>query len=176
MGYGCICTVSVGVLTLLFLQKIVQGSATVFNHVGDGLVVTRTNETDPIIRALSFPGFELLHTNPSHVGGCMATALDPRGRYVLFVSGGDVCLFMLFVILPRYLASGGNDSIVNLFDLSSDWICARTITVCECVAGHLSSFRLYLTVWETAMPSMRSASLMTENLLPLRTPGVISIL
>ena len=30
----------------------------------------------------------------------------------------------------RYLASGGYDSIVNMFDLS-DWICVRTITSCE---------------------------------------------
>lgn len=89
---------------------------------------------------------------------------------------GEICLLMLFFILPRYLASGGNDSIVNLFDLSSDWICARTITVCECVTGPLSSFRLYLIVWKLAMPSMRSASLMTENSLPLRTLGVTSTL
>ena len=36
-------------------------------------------------------------------------------------------------IPPRYLASGGDDSIVNLFDLS-EWICARTITACEYVS------------------------------------------
>lgn len=89
---------SAGSPTFLFSQKTVQGSATVFNHVGDGLVVTRTNETDPIIRALSFPGFELLHTNPSHVGGCMATALDPRGRCVLLVSRGD--LFVDAILHP----------------------------------------------------------------------------
>ncbi|KAJ3487991.1 hypothetical protein NLI96_g3140 [Meripilus lineatus] len=46
---------------------------------------------------------------PAHVGGCMAAALDPRGRY---------------------LATGGNDSIVNLFD-TTDWICTRTITSCD---------------------------------------------
>ncbi|KAI1796143.1 WD40 repeat-like protein [Ganoderma leucocontextum] len=97
--------------------KTVQGSATTFNHAGDGLVVTRSSDTDHVIRALSFPGFDALHSVPAHVGGCMATALDPRGRY---------------------LASGGNDSIVNLFDLSSDWICARTITVCDNAINALS--------------------------------------
>ncbi|KAL1737730.1 hypothetical protein HDZ31DRAFT_10381, partial [Schizophyllum fasciatum] len=30
----------------------------------------------------------------------------------------------------RYLASGGLDAIVNLFDLD-EWICARTITSCD---------------------------------------------
>lgn len=36
-------------------------------------------------------------------------------------------------VLYRYLASGGYDSIVNMFDLS-EWICARTITSCESVS------------------------------------------
>lgn len=39
----------------------------------------------------------------------------------------------------RYLASGGNDSIVNLFDLS-EWLCARTITACECVFHQVDEF------------------------------------
>jgi len=33
-------------------------------------------------------------------------------------------------LFSRYLASGGLDSIINMFDLN-DWIVARTITVCE---------------------------------------------
>lgn len=33
----------------------------------------------------------------------------------------------------RYLASGGYDSIVNIFDLN-EWICSRTIASCEYVA------------------------------------------
>lgn len=85
-------------------------------------------------------------------------------------------LLMLFTVLSRYLASGGNDSIVNLFDLSSDWICARTITVCECVASHVGPFRSYLTFRGIVMLSMRSASLMTENSLPSRMLEVILIL
>ncbi|TBU47243.1 WD40 repeat-like protein [Dichomitus squalens] len=94
--------------------KTIYGSTTTFNHAGDGLILT--TQSDPAIRALDYPGLNLLHSIPGHVGGCVTTALDPRGRY---------------------LASGGNDSIVNLFDMS-DWICARTITVCDNAINALS--------------------------------------
>jgi hypothetical protein len=40
--------------------------------------------------------------------------------------------------LASYLATGGNDSIVNLFD-TTEWLCARTITACEYV-GFLSAY------------------------------------
>ena len=63
------------------------------------------------IRIVDVPSLALRENLAAHVGGCIAAALDPRGRY---------------------LASGGYDSIVNLFD-TSEWIAARTITVCECV-------------------------------------------
>lgn len=60
---------------------------------------------------MDYPSLAVRESPAAHVGGCIAVALDPRGRY---------------------LASGGADSIVNIFDLN-DWICARTITVCEYV-------------------------------------------
>jgi THO complex subunit 3 len=60
---------------------------------------------------MDYPSLTVRESPAAHVGGCVAVALDPRGRY---------------------LASGGADSIVNMFDLN-DWICARTITVCEYV-------------------------------------------
>ncbi|PSR93794.1 hypothetical protein PHLCEN_2v4689 [Hermanssonia centrifuga] len=78
-----------------------------FNHAGDGLIVTPPAEHT--LRAVAYPSLNLVYATPAHVGGCVASALDPRGRY---------------------LASGGYDTIVNLFDLS-DWICARTITSCD---------------------------------------------
>ncbi len=58
---------------------------------------------------MDYPSLMIREQPSAHVGGCMAVALDPRGRY---------------------LASGGHDSIVNLFDMS-EWICANTITSCE---------------------------------------------
>ncbi|KAJ7068680.1 WD40 repeat-like protein, partial [Mycena amicta] len=83
------------------------GSTALFNHAGDGLILTHHSEYT--LRVVDYPNLVLRESIAAHVGGCVAVALDPRGRY---------------------LASGGNDSIVNLFDLT-DWICARTITTCE---------------------------------------------
>jgi WD40 repeat protein len=89
------------------------GSTAIFNHVGDGVVVTHHQEHT--LRVMDYPSLTVRESPAAHVGGCVAVALDPRGRY---------------------LASGGADSIVNIFDLN-DWICARTITVCEYVCFFL---------------------------------------
>ncbi|KAG5648814.1 hypothetical protein DXG03_000163 [Asterophora parasitica] len=83
------------------------GSTAMFNHVGDGVILTHHSEHT--LRIMDYPTLTVRESPAAHVGGCVAVALDPRGRY---------------------LASGGYDSIVNMFDLS-EWICARTITVCE---------------------------------------------
>ncbi|KAF8914247.1 WD40-repeat-containing domain protein [Gymnopilus junonius] len=83
------------------------GSTAIFNHVGDAIVVA--HQTEHTVRVMDIPSMKVIESPAAHVGGCVALALDPRGRY---------------------LASGGHDSIVNMFDLN-DWICARTITVCE---------------------------------------------
>lgn len=85
------------------------GSTAIFNHVGDGIIVTHHQEHT--LRVMDYPSLTVRESPAAHVGGCIAVALDPRGRY---------------------LASGGADSIVNMFDLN-DWICARTITICEYV-------------------------------------------
>ncbi len=84
-------------------------STAMFNHTGDSVILTHMSEH--AIRIVDVPSLALRENLAAHVGGCVAAALDPRGRY---------------------LASGGHDSIVNLFD-TSEWIAARTITVCECV-------------------------------------------
>ncbi|KAI0941360.1 hypothetical protein AcW1_004902 [Taiwanofungus camphoratus] len=89
-------------------------STATFNHVGDGVVLT--HQSEHTIRILDYPSLTVVHSTPAHVGGCVAAALDPRGRY---------------------LASGGHDSIVNMFDLS-EWICARTITACDNAINALS--------------------------------------
>ncbi|KAF8165606.1 WD40-repeat-containing domain protein [Crassisporium funariophilum] len=83
------------------------GSTAIFNHLGDGVVITHHSEHT--LRVVDYPSLTIRESPAAHVGGCVALALDPRGRY---------------------LASGGYDSIVNMFDLN-DWICARTITSCE---------------------------------------------
>ena len=87
----------------------IVGSTALFNHVGDGIVIS--HHTEHTLRVIDYPSLTVRESPAAHVGGCVALALDPRGRY---------------------LASGGLDSIINMFDLN-DWICARTITICECV-------------------------------------------
>ncbi|KIY46607.1 WD40 repeat-like protein [Fistulina hepatica ATCC 64428] len=82
-------------------------STAMFNYAGDGLVLTHHSEHT--LRTLTWPDLIEIQKPAAHVGGCVAVALDPRGIY---------------------LASGGGDSIVNLFDLE-EWICARTITTCD---------------------------------------------
>ncbi|KZT05641.1 WD40 repeat-like protein [Laetiporus sulphureus 93-53] len=93
---------------------VVGASTAIFNHAGDGVVLA--SQSDTYIRTYTFPSLSLIHAAPAHVGGCSAIALDPRGRY---------------------LASGGHDAIVNLFDLS-EWIFARTITACDNAINALS--------------------------------------
>ncbi|KAI0057557.1 WD40 repeat-like protein [Artomyces pyxidatus] len=88
-------------------RKEATASTGMFNHVGDGVILTHNSEHT--IRILDYPSLAMRESPAAHVGGCVAAALDPRGRY---------------------LASGGHDSIVNMFDMA-DWICARTITSCE---------------------------------------------
>ncbi|KAH9036036.1 WD40-repeat-containing domain protein [Lactarius deliciosus] len=92
----------------------VTASSAMFNHTGDSVILTHMSEH--AIRIVDVPSLALRENLAAHVGGCVAAALDPRGRY---------------------LASGGFDSIVNLFD-TSEWIAARTITVCEQAISDLS--------------------------------------
>ncbi|KAG1812283.1 hypothetical protein EV424DRAFT_1418803, partial [Suillus variegatus] len=82
----------------------------IFNHVGDGIILTHHSEHS--VRVMDYPTLTLREGSAAHVGGCVAIALDPRGRY---------------------LASGGYDSTVNMFDLS-EWICARTISTCDALS------------------------------------------
>ncbi|KAJ8086981.1 hypothetical protein PM082_005806 [Marasmius tenuissimus] len=88
-------------------QDPTAASIGIFNHVGDGLVLAHYGEHS--IRILDYPSMVIRENFPAHVSGCTSLALDPRGRY---------------------LATGGNDSIVNLFDVN-DWISAKTITSCD---------------------------------------------
>ncbi|TFK55614.1 WD40 repeat-like protein [Heliocybe sulcata] len=88
-------------------QEGMSGSTAMFNHTGSAIILTHHSEH--ALRIVDYPSLKILQNPAAHVGGCLAVALDPRGRY---------------------LASGGHDSIVNMFD-TSEWICARTITACD---------------------------------------------
>jgi THO complex subunit 3 len=75
-----------------------------------------THSSEHTVRVNDWPSLKLLESPAAHVSGCKAVAQDPRGTYI---------------------ASGGSDSIVNLFD-TTEWICARTITSCDHSINSLS--------------------------------------
>jgi len=77
--------------------------AAVFNHSGNAIFL---GCSDGAVKVIDYPGLELMEKSGAHVSGCYAVGLDPRGKY---------------------LATGGADSIVNLFDLSQ-WLCVRTFS------------------------------------------------
>ena len=95
------------ILASLTKHSQVVASSALFNHAGDGIVASFHSEHT--LRVFDYPALTIQENPAAHVGGCIAIAQDPRGKYI---------------------ASGGHDSIVNLFDVT-EWICARTITCCE---------------------------------------------
>ena len=103
-----------------------------FNHVGDGIILTHHSEHT--LRIMDYPSLTIRESPAAHVGGCVAVALDPRGRSTNLIAS---TIFQELNLDHRYLASGGYDSIVNMFDLN-EWICARTIASCEYVAKHVA--------------------------------------
>ena len=51
-----------------------------FNHVGDGVFLTHHSEHT--LRVMDYPSLTVRESPAAHVGGCVAVALDPRGRCV----------------------------------------------------------------------------------------------
>jgi hypothetical protein len=56
----------------------VTASTAMFNHVGDGVILTHHSEHT--LRIMEYPSLKILESPAAHVGGCVAVALDPRGR------------------------------------------------------------------------------------------------
>lgn len=54
------------------------GSTAMFNHVGDGVILTHHSEHT--LRIMDYPSLTVRESPAAHVGGCVAVALDPRGR------------------------------------------------------------------------------------------------
>jgi hypothetical protein len=51
-----------------------------FNHVGDSVILTHHSEHT--LRVMDYPSLTIRESPAAHVGGCVAVALDPRGRWV----------------------------------------------------------------------------------------------
>jgi len=49
-----------------------------FNHAGDSVILTHHSEHT--LRVMDYPSLTVRESPAAHVGGCVAVALDPRGR------------------------------------------------------------------------------------------------
>ncbi|KAJ5440946.1 hypothetical protein N7491_003352 [Penicillium cf. griseofulvum] len=58
------------------------------------------------VKIMSYPSFDIMHTLNAHTSACLSIALAPTGRY---------------------LAVGGSDALISLWD-TTDWICRRTLS------------------------------------------------
>lgn len=88
----------------------VQTNATTFSyHVPTpsapdlDLLVTTGEGT---VKIFSYPSFTLRHTLHAHTSACLSLELSPNGRY---------------------LAVGGSDALISLWD-TTDWVCRRTVS------------------------------------------------
>ncbi|EER39880.1 WD40 repeat-containing protein [Histoplasma capsulatum var. duboisii H88] len=85
----------------------VQTNATAFSHslnTSDLDLFLTTG--DGTVKVVSYPSFNLLHTIHAHTSACLSIALSPTSRY---------------------LAVGGSDALISLWD-TTDWICKRTVS------------------------------------------------
>ncbi|KAL4811224.1 WD40-repeat-containing domain protein [Aspergillus unguis] len=90
----------------------IQTNATTFsNHIpsSDNPDPTRhlfATTGEGTVKIISYPDFSTLHTLHAHTSACLSIALAPTGRY---------------------LAIGGSDALISLWD-TTDWICRRTVS------------------------------------------------
>ncbi|KAK2799665.1 hypothetical protein FQN51_006797 [Onygenales sp. PD_10] len=85
----------------------IQTNATTFSHslnTSDLDLFLTTG--DGTVQAVSYPSFAPLHTMHAHTSACLSIALSPTSRY---------------------LAVGGSDALISLWD-TTDWICKRTMS------------------------------------------------
>ncbi|OOF95756.1 hypothetical protein ASPCADRAFT_207109 [Aspergillus carbonarius ITEM 5010] len=88
----------------------VQTNATTFSHhistpsSPDLHLFATTGEGT--VKLISYPSFDVLHTLHAHTSACLSISLAPTGRY---------------------LAVGGSDALISLWD-TTDWICKRTVS------------------------------------------------
>ncbi|WEW61560.1 hypothetical protein PRK78_007051 [Emydomyces testavorans] len=82
----------------------VRTNGTSFSHSSEPDLFLTTG--DGTVQIVSYPSFNLLHTLNAHTAACLCVSLSPTAQY---------------------LAVGGGDSLISLWD-TTDWICKRTVT------------------------------------------------
>ncbi|KAG5912950.1 hypothetical protein E4U42_001679, partial [Claviceps africana] len=98
-------------------QQDMQINQITFCYSGNKIFLTTS---DGRIRILSYPDFEPVLTTPGE-------AEDEQGREFMLNGHTSSCLTAEVQPTARYLATGGSDSIIALWD-TTDWICQRTLT------------------------------------------------
>ncbi|KAG6011906.1 hypothetical protein E4U54_007843, partial [Claviceps lovelessii] len=98
-------------------QQDMQINQIAFCYSGTKIFLTTS---DGRIRILSYPGFEPVLTTPG--GG-----EDEQAREFMLNGHTSSCLTVEVQPTARYLATGGSDSVIALWD-TTDWICQRTLT------------------------------------------------
>lgn len=102
---------SINKYTALPSQKqLIQTNATIFSHhvpspTAPDLDLFITTG-DGSVKILSYPSFALRYTLHAHTSACLSLALSPTARY---------------------LAIGGSDALISLWD-TADWVCRRTVS------------------------------------------------
>ncbi|KIM25145.1 hypothetical protein M408DRAFT_220591 [Serendipita vermifera MAFF 305830] len=86
-------------------HSIEQGNASImdFCWLNSGTAIA-AGCTDGSLKILEYPSLQLLHSNLSHFGQCNSLGQHPRGNYI---------------------ATGGNDAILGIWDMQ-EWMCVRT--------------------------------------------------
>lgn len=71
------------------------------------------------VEILSAPDLQVVHSFQAHLTTCSCIHLEPHGQYALFIKGIPAHF------LPRYLAVGGTDAIVSVWEVN-EFSCVRT--------------------------------------------------
>ncbi|KAI1911729.1 hypothetical protein LOZ53_006179 [Ophidiomyces ophidiicola] len=87
-------------------KQSVQTNGTTFSHSQCPNADIFLTTGDGTVQIVSYPSFTPLHTLNAHTAACLCVSLSPTARY---------------------LAVGGGDSLISLWD-TTDWICKRTVT------------------------------------------------
>jgi THO complex subunit 3 len=85
----------------------VQTNGTTFSHAfsSDNVDLFLTTG-EGMVKIVSYPSFTQLHTLHAHTSACLSLAMSPTSRY---------------------LAVGGSDALISLWD-TTDWVCKRTVS------------------------------------------------
>lgn len=93
-------------------QKVDTNATTFSNSLASSNLDLFLTTNDGSVKIVDYPSFELKHVLHAHTSSCLSISLSPTSRY---------------------LAVGGSDALISLWD-TTDWICKRTVSSANCGA------------------------------------------